>query len=158
MNTIVAQIAKATGLDPGMIEKGLGILLSFMKSHSPEQFGQIIGSLPGVDEWMRASESSTGGEGKEVATAAKPAGAGGGLLGSLLGMFGGGKTSDAASLLGGLNQAGFSAESATEFLQHALKLIQEKLPPGTLDNLVKEAIPALSDFLKPATGPKEDEA
>ncbi|MFO0956636.1 MAG: hypothetical protein U0800_04105 [Isosphaeraceae bacterium] len=149
MNPIVAQIAKATGLEPGLVEKGLGILLNFVKSQDPERFGKILDSLPGAGELMGAGKSSKGEDAEESA-----GGGGGDLLGGLLGMagkiLGGSKGGDAASLLGSLSQAGFTAESAADFLPQALKSIQDQAPPGALDGLGIKGIPSLAEFLNPA--------
>src|SRR4051794_38047485 len=100
MNPIVGQIAKSTGLEPALVERGLGILLDFLKKKvSPEVFSQIESQVPNARD--------------TVGDKAEPSG-GGGLLDAVTKiagkMMGGGKASDAAGLLSRLGEAGVSGD------------------------------------------------
>jgi hypothetical protein len=78
MNELIARIAAAGGVDTGLAEKAIGIILGFLQKEGPAaEVSTLLGSLPG----------------SETLIATHAGGAGGGLMGGLMGM--------ASSVMGG---------------------------------------------------------
>ncbi len=75
MQTIIDNIAASAGIEPGLAEKAIGMILAFLKKDGPEgAVNQMFEALPGADALAAAGAESSGG----------------GLMGGLMGMMGGG--------------------------------------------------------------------
>jgi hypothetical protein len=135
MNPIVQQIAKSTGLEPALVEKGLGILLSFLqKQVSPEAYKQIESKVPGAQDMSDAATSGA---------------SGGGLLDAvtkIAGQMMGGKAGDVGGLLGKLGEAGVSGEQVASLIPSALSVLKAHVPPETHQE-IEGAIPDLGSLL-----------
>lgn len=135
MSNIVQILASHTGLDPALIEKAVGAILSMLKSQLPaETYSQIEAKVPEsanlVDAAPRAESS-----GGILETAGK-------LAGKLLGKnFEGG-----AELIGQLEKLGISASSLTSLVTQLLKFLSAHLPPEAMAQIVKAfpTIPGLN--------------
>ncbi len=133
MDAIVNQIAKATGLDPAIVSKGLELLLGFLKTKlSPEVFAQIQSQVPG---------------------AGAPSSGGGGLMdivSNIAGQVLGGQAGDAAGLLAQLGQAGVSGDQVAKFLPSAMDALQGGLTPEAQQEFAG-LIPDIGGLLGPST-------
>jgi len=135
MSNIVQILASHTGLDPALIEKAVGTILSMLKSQLPaEMYSQIEEKVPESTNLVAAAPlaDSSGGI---LETAGK-------LAGKLLGKnFEGG-----AELIGQLEKLGISAASLTSLITQLLKFLSAHLPPEVMAQIVKAfpSIPGLN--------------
>ena len=87
MDELLQRITQATGLDPAVAEKAVGIILQFLQKEGPaEEVGQLIASMPGAEQAL--AQAGDGG----------PGGSGGGLMGMMGG--GGGVMALGSKLMG----------------------------------------------------------
>jgi hypothetical protein len=132
MSDLANSLSSKTGIDPELVQKGLGSLLAFLKEHfGGDILNKVQAAIPNAHELLSAAESEKGSSG-------------GGFLetiSSLAGKLFGGHSKEAAALLSGFNKAGFSAEQVAAFLPHALELIQKHLPPEVFEK-IKALLPA----------------
>ncbi|MGL5114837.1 MAG: DUF2267 domain-containing protein [Beijerinckiaceae bacterium] len=78
MQELINRIVANVGVDQGLAEKSLGIILGFLQKEGPAaEVGQMMDALPGAEELIAEHAPEAGG-------------GGGGLLGGLMGMMGGG--------------------------------------------------------------------
>ena len=75
MEELVTRVANAAGIAPDVAQKAVGIIFGFLHKEAPDQVGGLLNSLPGAHEAIAAAQEEP---------------AGGGIMGSLMGMMGGG--------------------------------------------------------------------
>jgi Protein of unknown function VcgC/VcgE (DUF2780) len=114
MQELIARIVEKTGLNQERAEKGLGIMLSLVKTQGNQQkVGELFAKLPGADELAKRH----GGDGSR----------GGGLLG----MLGGGMMGGPLVAIGKLQAAGLNMDQikglGTETLAYAKEVAGKDL-------------------------------
>ncbi|MFM7148338.1 MAG: DUF2780 domain-containing protein [Gemmataceae bacterium] len=118
MNEILAQLAKAAGIDAEMAKKALATILAAIKAKIPtDSFAKLAESIP--DAESLATEGS----------------AGSGGLGALLGKLLGGGGGDMAAVIGKLGSLGISPDQVGKFLSSFLGILKTKLSPEMLSQI-----------------------
>ncbi len=75
MDELIARVTQALGIDAGVAQQAIGLVLSFLQKQAPEaDFSKILEALPGAQNAIDAA----------------PTDVGGGLMGALGGLMGGG--------------------------------------------------------------------
>lgn len=75
MQDFIDKIAASAGIDTGLAEKAIGMILSFLKKEGPEgPVNEMLAAIPGAADLASAQADASGG----------------GIMGSLMGMMGGG--------------------------------------------------------------------
>lgn len=128
MSDTVNTLAQQTGIQPDLVQKGLGALLEFLKDRiGGDAFGKILEQLPDLGGLVGSGQ-------------AEPAGGQGGLLGTIAGLAGkllGDKADDLTKLLAALAGAGFSLEQVQSFLPRALELLKNFVPAELFEQILK---------------------
>jgi hypothetical protein len=143
MPDIVNELSSHTGLSPELVQKGLGALLSFIKTQlGEENFSKLQSSLPEASALTSRYESAPPPE--------ESAHQGGGLFEAVSGLAGkllGGKSGEGIDLLSTLSKLGFKPEQIESFLPKALELIKSHLSPELIQKLLA-ALPAIAKFFQ----------
>jgi hypothetical protein len=127
MEELIGRITAAAGIDAGLAQKAVGMILNFLKKEGPAaEVGQLVEALPGAEALMAAN---TGG---------------GGLMGGLAGMMpgGGGVMGLGASLMG----AGLSMGQVQSVSKEMFAFGREKAGEDAMGAIVG-AIPGLGQFV-----------
>jgi hypothetical protein len=127
MEELIGRITAAAGIDAGLAQKAIGMILNFLKKEGPAaEVSQLVGALPGAEALMAAN---TGG---------------GGMMGSLAGMMpgGGGVMGLGASLMG----AGLSMGQVQSVSKEMFAFGREKAGEDAMGAIVG-AIPGLGQFV-----------
>jgi hypothetical protein len=146
MSDLVNELTTHTGLSPELVQRGLGALLSFIKTQlGEENFDKLKTSLPEAAALTSRYESAP-----PAAEEAAPAQGGlfdmvSGLAAKLLG----GKAGEGVDLLATFEKLGFKPEQIEAFLPKALELIKAHLSPELLQKLLA-ALPAIAKFIQSA--------
>jgi hypothetical protein len=124
MADIATELANKCGISADVAQKGLGIILTLLKSKLPaESFAKVSAAVPGADNMM-AAVADTGEQ------------AGGGVVGAIKGaigqIFGGG---GAEALLAKFGQLGISAEECHGFLPKVMEFLKGKLPENVMSQI-----------------------
>jgi hypothetical protein len=127
MEELIARVTAAAGIDEGLAQKAIGIILGFLKKEGPAaEVGQLMEALPGSEELVAAS-----------------AGGGGGLMGMVGGMMGGGGV---MALGGQLMGAGLGMGQIQTVSKEMFAFGREKAGEDAMGAIVG-AIPGLSQFV-----------
>ena len=129
MEALIARLVGATGLDAGVVEKSLGLILAFLAKEGPEpEVNKLFDSIPGSRE--------------AVATAGD--GGPGGMMGGLMGMMpgGGGVMALGTKLMG----AGLPMNQMQPFARELFAYGREHAGEDTMGAIVG-GIPGLSQFV-----------
>jgi hypothetical protein len=125
----IQALAAQTGLDLGMVQKGLGAILSFLQGKlGDDAAASMMNAIPDAGGLLEAFQSA----GSESS---------GGLLGSLASAAGkllGGQASDVSDLLQKRTGLGLSMEPIQAFLPKALEFIRKYLPPELLGRILEQ--------------------
>ncbi len=124
MPDLADSLANQTGLDPALVQRGLGAVLTFLKQHLGEEtFGRLESAVPQTSGLMSSfeSEKSSGGL---VAMAT-----------DLAGKFLKGHSAEVSKLMTMLSQAGLSLDQIRAFLPKVLTFLEGHLPPELLDQI-----------------------
>lgn len=117
MLDLVKQLVDTTGVSQEQAEGGAGLLFKLAKDQlSSGDFSQLSESMPEVGNLVNAAPT-------------------GGLLGNLMGAFGGGKLAGLASLAGGFSKLGLDANMVSQFTPVILSFVQGKAGNGAADLL-----------------------
>lgn len=128
MEELIARVVAAAGIDEGLAQKAVGIILGFLKKEGPAaEVGQLMAALPGAEELVAAS-----------------AGGGGGLMGMVGGMMGGG--GGVMALGGQLMGAGLGMGQIQTVSKEMFAFGREKAGEDAMGAIVG-AIPGLSQFV-----------
>jgi hypothetical protein len=124
MKEIVNQIAAATGIDPELAEKAMGMMLGFLEKEGDDAAVQkMIAAIPGAAELI----SAYGGDG------------GGGFLSGLMG---GGVMGLGQKLMG----AGLGMGEITALAKQTIAIAKQYAGEDTVDEVVA-SIPGLGQFI-----------
>jgi hypothetical protein len=131
MQELIDRIVANVGVDQGLAEKALGIILGFLQKEGPAaEIGQMMEAMPGAADL--------------IAQHAPEAGGGGGLLGGLMGMMGGG--GGVMALGQQLMGAGLSMGQMGELGKEVFAYGREKAGEDAMGAIVG-AIPGLGQFV-----------
>jgi uncharacterized protein (DUF2267 family) len=136
MSDLIASIAAQTGIDPETARKGLGAVLTWVKTQiSPEHFEKVQAAIPRAPEMIA-----------EAKTTEDDSAPNQGLVGAITGMAGklfGGKAGADANLLSSLASLGLKPDQIHAFASKVFELLKNHLPPEIVDR-IKSALPALA--------------
>ena len=130
MDELVARIVNAAGITPDMARDSIGIIFSFLQNEVPEEMNSLIATIPGAADI--------------VAQHSEDAAASGGLLGSLMGMMGGG--GGLMGLAGKLSSAGLGMGDMHTVGHELFAILREKAGDEAVGRITS-AIPGLSQFI-----------
>ena len=129
MDQFVALAADKLGIDSGMVQKALGIVLNLIKDHAEGgDFQSLLGSLPGAEALLDQGGGDSGG---------------GGLLGALGGVMGGGGASLAA--FAQLKETGLDGDQIGSLLSMFKDHATEQAGPDLVGRLVA-SVPGMEEF------------
>jgi hypothetical protein len=142
MPDLVNELTTHTGISPELVQKGLGALLSFLKTQlGEENFDKLKTSIPEAQALTTRYESAP--EAQESAPAQ------GSLLDMVSGLASkvlGAQAGEGVDLLSTFSKLGFKPEQIESFLPKALELIKKHLSPDLVQKLLA-SLPALAKFL-----------
>lgn len=128
MQELISRLVANTGIDAGLAEKAVGIILGFLqKEGPPAEVSEMLAKLPGA-EGLIAEHAGQGG---------------GGMLGGLMGMMGGGGVMALGQQLMG---AGLSMGQMGDVGKELFAYGREKAGEDTMGAIVG-AIPGLGQFV-----------
>ncbi len=125
MEELIQRVVASTGVDAGLAQKSIGMILGFLHKEGPAEHVQtVMNAIPGAQE---AAAASSGG---------------GGLMGMASGLMGGGVMGLGAQLMG----AGVSMDQITGISKEVFSYASEKAGEDTMGGIVGH-IPGLSRFI-----------
>ena len=128
MQDVIAKIAAANGIDTGLAEKAVGMILGFLKKEAdPSAVTQMLQALPGAEALIPAEGAG-----------------GGGMMGSLMGMMpgGGGVMGLGAQLMG----AGLGMGQIQSVSKGLFEAAKEKAGEDVMGQIVG-SVPGLGQFV-----------
>jgi hypothetical protein len=129
MQELIDRLVANLGIDQGLAEKSLGIILGFLQKEGPAaEVGQMLEAMPGASDLIA---QHAGGEG------------GGGIIGGLMGMMGGGGIMGLGQQLMG---AGLSMGQMGDLGKELFAFGREKAGEDAMGAIVG-AIPGLGQFV-----------
>jgi hypothetical protein len=129
MQELIDRLVANLGIDQGLAEKSLGIILGFLQKEGPAaEVGQMMEAMPGASDLIA---QHAGGEG------------GGGIIGGLMGMMGGGGIMGLGQQLMG---AGLSMGQMGDLGKELFAYGREKAGEDAMGAIVG-AIPGLGQFV-----------
>ena len=131
MEALVARITHATGLEPSVVEKAVGLILAFLAKEGPaDEVNKLLDAIPGGQQAI--ATSGDGGPGE----------AGGGLMGMMGGAGGGGVMGLGTKLMA----AGVPMNQMQPLARELFAYGREKAGEDTMGGIVG-SVPGLSQFL-----------
>ena len=131
MDELIARVTQALGIDAGVAQQAIGLVLSFLQKQAPEaDFGKIMDALPGAQDAMDAA----------------PAEAGGGLMGALGGLMGGGGSGGLMGLAGQLQGLGLGMGEIQGLGEQFFTYAKEQAGDETVQQIAS-SIPGLDKFI-----------
>jgi hypothetical protein len=131
MDELIARVTGALGIDAGVAQQAIGLVLSFLQKQAPEaDFGKILEALPGAQEAIDAA----------------PAESGGGLMGALGGLMGGGGAGGLMGLAGQLQGLGLGMNDIQGLGEQFFTYAKEQAGEETVKE-VASSIPGLDRFI-----------
>ena len=129
MEELVTRVANAAGIAPDVAQKAVGIIFGFLRKEAPDQVGGLLNSLPGAHEAIAAAQEEP---------------AGGGIMGSLMGMMGGG--GGIMGLASQLSGAGLGMGEMQSVGKELFGFVREKAGDEAVGKIAG-AVPGLSQFI-----------
>ena len=130
MNELVTRVADAVGIDAGLAEKAIGMMLGFLQREAADgPVARMIEAIPGASDLV----AQYNGEG-----------AGGGLLGGLMSAIGGG--GGVMALGQQLMSEGLGMGEITGLARETMAVAREHAGPDVVDEVVA-SVPGLSQFV-----------
>jgi hypothetical protein len=127
MDELIARVTSVAGIDAGLAQKAIGIIIGFLQKEGPAaEVSQLVAAIPGAEALVPAA-----------------GGGGGGLMGGLMGMMGGGGV---MALGGQLMGAGLSMGQIQTVSKEMFAFGREKAGEDTMGAIVG-AIPGLGQFV-----------
>ncbi len=127
MEELLARITNATGLDPETATKAIGLILAFLKKEGPpDEVNQLLAAMPGSEQIV--AQSGDGGPGT--------------LMGSMMGMGGGGVMALGSQLM----SAGVSMGQMQPLGRELFAYGREKAGEDVMGPIVG-SIPGMSQFV-----------
>lgn len=131
MEELIGRIVSNVGIDEGLAQKAVGMILGFLQQEGPEdKVSSLMGALPGAEDLISAASGDGGG--------------GGGLMGAVGGLMGGG--GGAMALMGQLTGAGLGMGDVQGVASEVVGFAKEKAGEDTVTEIVG-AIPGLDQFV-----------
>ena len=138
MKEFIAATAEKLGVDEAVISKGMGVVLSFLKSKLGDSaFAQLAEKIPGAAALLGSRQE--GG----------PSAGGGGMLGGLMKAASSALGGDAASALelpSGLQDAGLRIDQLAPFGASVMEMLKDKAGSETV-NQIMEKVPDLKSLM-----------
>lgn len=129
MDELIQRISAASGMDPELTAKAVGIILGFLQKEAPaEDVATMFDAMPGSQELAAAHAGESGG---------------GGIMGAIGGMMGGGGL---MALAGKLTSAGLSMDQMQVLGKELFAYGREKAGEDTMGAIVG-AVPGLGQFV-----------
>jgi hypothetical protein len=121
---LIDMLTRNLGINGAQAEGGAAVLFKAAKDKlGGEEFGKLLGGLPGLDGLLQRAPS--------------PGGGGlGGLLGGLAGAVGG-NAGAIAAILQGFGKLGLTADHAKKFVPIILEFLRTKVGPDVVSKLEK---------------------
>ena len=129
MEELVSRVANAAGIAPDVAQKAIGIIFGFLNKEAPDQVGGLLNNLPGAHEAIAAAQEEP---------------AGGGIMGSLMGMMGGG--GGIMGLASQLSGAGLGMGEMQSVGKELFGFVREKAGDEAVGKIAG-AVPGLSQFI-----------
>jgi len=121
MKELIDMLTKKLGVNAAQAEGGAAVLLKAAKDKlGSEEFGKLLGGVPGLGDLMKKAPASGGGLG--------------GLLGGLAGAIGG-NAALISTIVGGFGKLGLTAEDARRFAPVMSEYLKTKVPPDVVSKL-----------------------
>ena len=134
MDEILQSLADHTGISVETAKTALGAVVAFLKEHLPEGLGtRLAETLPQADELDAHFQQNRSPD------------AGGGILGTLLGLaskFLGEGAGEATKLFEMLRESGLNVTQIETFLPKVFEMIKQHLPPEVVEAILNK-IPGL---------------
>ncbi|WP_350333107.1 DUF2267 domain-containing protein [Coralliovum pocilloporae] len=125
MDDLIARVAQAAGIDEGLAQTAVKIILNFLNKEGPaDQMSQLLDAVPGARNMIDGEE----------------AGGGGGLLGGLMGGMG------AMAALNELTSSGLDMSQIQGVTRELMSVSKEAIGEEAVDEIVN-SIPGLSQVL-----------
>jgi hypothetical protein len=123
MKELIDSLTKQLGVSSAQAEGGAAVLFKAAKDKlGADEFGKLLGGVPGVGDLMKKAPASGGGLG--------------GLLGGIAGAVGG-NAGLIATIVGGFGKLGLSAQDAKRFAPVMLEFVRSKVGPDVASKLEK---------------------
>jgi hypothetical protein len=131
MEELVQRVCAATGIEPALAQKAIGLILNFLSKEAPQDhFSTLINAIPGASEAMAEANAAPSG--------------GGGLMGMVGGLMGGG--GGVMGLGAQLMGAGVSMDQIGGIGKELFAYGREKAGEDTMGGIVAH-IPGLAQFV-----------
>ncbi|MEM6382571.1 MAG: DUF2267 domain-containing protein [Pseudomonadota bacterium] len=145
MDELIARIVNAVGIDEGLAQTAVGVILGFINKEGPsDAVGQLMGAIPGAQELLSgaadAGADSAGGLGGALGGLMGGGGIGG-ALGGLMGGEGGGLMAAAGELMG----AGLDMDQIQGVASEVVGFAREKAGDDVVGQIVAN-IPGMDQF------------
>ena len=128
MQDLIERVSSAAGIDAALAQKSIGLILGFLKKEAPAaEMGELMAAMPGADAMAAASEE----------------GGGKSLLGSAMGMLGGGGI---MGLAGKLTDAGLGMGQMQSVGKELFAYGREKAGEDVV-GAIAGSVPGLSQFI-----------
>ena len=125
MKELVDLLTKKLGVNAAQAEGGAAVLFKAAKDKlGSEEFGKLLGGVPGLGDLMKKAPASGGGGGL------------GGLLGGLAGAIGG-NAALISTIVSGFGKLGLTADDAKRFAPVIFEFLKTKVPPDVVSKLEK---------------------
>ncbi|MEP6356517.1 MAG: DUF2267 domain-containing protein [Hyphomicrobiales bacterium] len=136
MEELIGRIVSNVGIDEGLAQKAVGMILGFLQQEGPEdKVSSLMGALPGAEDLISAASGGGGGGGGLM-----------GAVGGLMGGGGGGGGGGAMALMGQLTGAGLGMGDVQGVAGEVMGFAKEKAGEDTVAEIVG-AIPGLDQFV-----------
>jgi hypothetical protein len=121
MKELIDQLTRSLGVNAAQAEGGAAVLFKAARDKlGGEEFGRLLGGVPGLSDLMKKAPASGGGFG--------------GLLGGLAGAVGG-NAGLIATIVGGFGKLGLSTDHAKKFVPVILEYLKTKVGPDVVSKL-----------------------
>ena len=123
MKELIDQLTTNLGISGVQAEGGAAVLFKAARDKlGGEEFGKLLGSVPGLGDLMMKAPAAGGGLG--------------GMLGGLAGAMGG-NAALIATVVGGFGKLGLPADDAKKFVPIILDFLRSKVGPDVVSKLEK---------------------
>lgn len=124
MKELIDMLTKQLGVSGAQAEGGAAVLFKAAKDKlGAEEFGKLLGGVPGVGDLMKKAPASGGG-------------GLGGLLGGIAGAMGG-NAALISTIVGGFGKLGLSVDDAKRFAPVMMSFLRTKVSPDVAAKLEK---------------------
>lgn len=121
MKELIDQLTRSLGVNAAQAEGGAAVLFKAARDKlGGEEFGKLLGGVPGLSDLMKKAPASGGGFG--------------GLLGGLAGAVGG-NAGLIATIVGGFGKLGLTTDDAKKFVPVILAFLKTKVGPDVISKL-----------------------